>query len=180
MSGRTWSAAALLAVAVALPAAPALITSASASVTQVASHGNPGGGHSGKSAHDHGKHKQKGKKAHDSFNLGGTITAVDTTAGTVTFTVHGGKFKALRNTDLTVTATDSTRVRRNGAATLADLAVGDHVRVKGNHTGDSWTASRITAEAPDTSDTPGGDDGGTTPEPGDDSPPAGGDGSSLS
>jgi hypothetical protein len=169
MSGRTWSVAAVLAFAIAMPVAPMAATAASASTGSrvvAASHGNddPAGD-------DAGKHKQKGKKAHAKFNLGGGITAVDAAAGTVTFRVHGGKFKALRKTELTVTVADGARVRRNGAVvTLADLVVGDHVRVKGVRGTDGvWTANRVTAEARDNQAEPGDDNGGTTPEPGDDS-----------
>jgi hypothetical protein len=167
MSGRTWSVAAMLALAVALPVAPVAATAASASTGShavVASHGSddPAG-------HDNGKHKQKGKKAHVKFNLGGHITAVDAVAGTVTFKVHGGKFKALRGTELTVTVAEGARVRRNGdAVTLADLVVGDHVRAKGvRGTDGAWTANRVTAEGPQQDDapgddTPGDDDGGSS------------------
>jgi hypothetical protein len=65
--------------------------------------------------------------ARRSFVLGGKVTAVDATAGTVTFTLHGTRFRALRGSDVTVTVNAATKVRREGAATLADVLVGDHV-----------------------------------------------------
>jgi hypothetical protein len=160
----------MLAFAVAMPVAPVVATAASASSGShavVASHGNddPAGSESGDdnsgkkgAGENKGKHKQKGKKAHAKFNLGGRLTAVDAAAGTVTFRVHGGKFKALRGTDLTVTLADGARVRRNGsAATLADLVAGDHVRAKGVRAGDEWTAARVHAESRDHHAEPGDD-----------------------
>ncbi|HUR75682.1 MAG TPA: hypothetical protein VMZ00_15480 [Sporichthya sp.] len=150
MSGRTWSRAAIVALAVALPVAPAVTTAASAasgSVVRVASHGHDGGGKDDRA--DQGKHKQKGKKAHAKFNLGGRLTAVDPAAGTVTFRVHGGQVKAVRGTELTVVLAPDARVRRNdAAATLADFQVGDKVRAKGVRTADVWTANRVKAESP--------------------------------
>jgi hypothetical protein len=156
MDGRTWSVAALLALAVAVPVSPVVAGAASAATTshaRLAPHGSDdGAGHSA-------NHKS-GKKAHTKFNLGGRITAVDAAAGSVTFRVHGGKFKALRGTELTVTAADGARIRRNGGAvTLADLVVGDHVRAKGVRDSDVWTAARINAEARHHQAEPGDDNG---------------------
>jgi len=54
----------------------------------------------------------------------GTITAIDTTAGTVTFQSKSG-------TSVTVTVNASTVLERNGAvATLSSFAVGDSIKVK--------------------------------------------------
>ncbi|MDX6300152.1 MAG: hypothetical protein QOF53_1366 [Nocardioidaceae bacterium] len=161
MTGRTWSRAAMLALAIAMPVAPIVATSATASpgsVASVVSHPNDGGtGHAGKDVgQDSGKQKP-GKNAHAKFNLGGRITAVDALAGTVTFRVHGGKFKALRGTELTVSVADGARVRRNhSAATLADFQIGDKVRAKGVQLDGVWTAKRIQAEAPGSPDSGGG------------------------
>ncbi len=150
----------MLALALALPAAPVVTTTAfadTASVSQVAKHGDDGA--------NKGKKKQKGKKAKKAkkvnakFNLGGLLTAVDAEAGTVTFRVHGGKIKSVRGTELTVVVAEDARVRRNdAAATLADFQVGDKVRAKGLRAGDVWTASRVQAEAPDFVDDDSGDD----------------------
>ena len=172
MNGRTWSRAAMLALALALPAAPVVTTAASAdtaSVAQVAKHGDDGG-NKGKS--DKAKNKQKGKKDRAKFNLGGRLTAVDPEAGTVTFLVHGGQVKSKRGTELTVVVADGARVRRNdAAATLADFQVGDKVRAKGVRADDVWTAKRIKAEGPgavadDDSGDGSGDD--STPDSSDD------------
>lgn len=156
----------MLGLALALPLAPVVTTTASAetaSVAQVASHGD------GKDDRaDKGKKKQKGKKAKKAsakFNLGGRLTAVDAEAGTVTFRVHGGKIKSVRGTELTVVVGEGARVRRNdAAATLADFQVGDKVRAKGTRAEGVWTASRVKAEAPDfvDDDDSGDNSGGST------------------
>jgi hypothetical protein len=160
MSGRTWSRAAALAVAMALPVLPVVSAAAapntSGAVAHVAKHG-PDGAADDNGGNDH--KKQKGKKAKREFNLGGRLTAVDATAHTVTFRVHGGKVKALRGTELTVVVADGARVRRDdAAATLADLAVGDKVRAKGKQVDGVYTASRVQAESPQVDDAPGGTD----------------------
>jgi hypothetical protein len=101
------------------------------------------------------------KQARAKFNLGGRLTAVDAAAGTVTFRVHGGKFKAVRGTELTVVVADGARVRRNeAAATLADFQVGDRVRAKGVRLDGVWTAKRVKAESPGFHDDDAGDDSG--------------------
>jgi hypothetical protein len=102
--------------------------------------------------------KAKGKKKGHSkpaFVHGGKVTAVDTTASTLTFVVHGGQNKALRGCALTVVVTADTKITRNDAvATLATIAAGDHVNVKGTSalsatTGlVTFTATRVSAEAP--------------------------------
>jgi hypothetical protein len=167
MNGRTWSTAAILALAVAVPAVPVVTATAasahSSAAVQVAKHGadDPAGHDAGK-----GNGKRQNENAHRKFNLGGKVTAVDPEAKTVTFTVHGGRFKALRQTDLTVTVADNARVRRNdAAATLADFQVGDKVRAKGVVTDGVWTANRIKAEGPDATD-PGDAPGGGSGDPG--------------
>ena len=67
---------------------------------------------------------------HNNFVLGGTVTAVDAAAGSLSFTVHGGRYKALRTTVVTVTVAPTAKVTRDGATTLAQVLVGDHVVVK--------------------------------------------------
>lgn len=164
MSGRTWSVATLLALAVAMPVAPVVATAASAAP---ASHSvaAPHGGDHGKAGKSHGKKDQAQRK----FNLGGRLTAVDAAAGTATFRVHGGKFKALRGTELTVVLGDGARVWRNDvAATLADFQVGDQVRAKGLRVDDVWTATMFKGEGADPQTSPG--DGSTTPTDGGSAP----------
>lgn len=143
----------MLALALALPVAPVITTTASAqtaSVSQVVQHDQ--GANKDKSLQK-GNKAQKGKKAKKApakFNLGGRLTAVDAAAGTVTFRVQGGKFKSVRGTELTVVVAEDARVRRNdAAATLADFQVGDKVRAKGFLVNGVWTASRVQAEAPE-------------------------------
>ena len=67
---------------------------------------------------------------HRVFVLGGEVAAVDAVAGTLTVTVHGGPYKLLRGTEVTVSVDPDAKVTRGGEATLADLVVGDHVVVK--------------------------------------------------
>ncbi|HVE27754.1 MAG TPA: hypothetical protein VNC22_20250 [Sporichthya sp.] len=182
MSGRTWSVATMLALAVALPAAPVVATAASAapaSHSVAAPHGSDDGDGQGS---DHKSDKGKAGKSHSKkeqaqrkFNLGGSLTAVDAVAGTATFRVHGGKFKALRGTELTVVLADGARVRRNdAAATLADFQVGDKVRAKGLRVDGVWTAKMFKGEGAEPQTEPGDDDGGTTPTDGGTTPTDGG------
>lgn len=92
------------------------------------------------------KAKAKAKHEHNLFVNAGTVTAVDATAGTLTFTVRGGRDKALRGKPLTVTVTATTKIRRNDAdAKLAAVVVGDHVNVKGTKKAGVYTATRIAA-----------------------------------
>lgn len=67
---------------------------------------------------------------HRVFVLGGEVAAVDAAAGTLTVLVHGGPYKLLRGTEVTVSVDPDAKVTREGEATLADLVVGDHVVVK--------------------------------------------------
>jgi sRNA-binding protein len=102
--------------------------------------------------------KSKGKKVGHSkltFVHAGKVTAVDTTASTVSFVVRGGQVKALRGCTIVVNVPATAKIMRNDAvATLADIAVGDHVNVKGTlakdaTTGDiTYTATRVAASAP--------------------------------
>jgi len=97
------------------------------------------------------------KKGHNrlTFVHAGRVTAVDTTAGTVSFVVRGGQVKALRGCTITVVVPATAKIHRDDAtATLADIAVGDHVNVKGTLAKDAltsevtYTASRVSASAP--------------------------------
>jgi hypothetical protein len=80
------------------------------------------------------------------FAAAGTITAVDTTAGTVTVAATGGT-KDVRGKTVTV-AVSSTTVIRVGSArkALADLAADYKVSVIGYHQGAAYTATRIDAK----------------------------------
>jgi hypothetical protein len=138
----TLAGAAVAALAIAAPTATALAD-------------NPGHGQS--SAHtNHGKSKQH-------FTANGKVTAVD--AGGFTMHVKGGS-KALHGTDATVTVTDTTKVRRNGAkASVSDLQVGDRVTVNGSRADDgTLTARHVHAHGPDAAETTT-DDSAATPSP---------------
>jgi hypothetical protein len=73
--------------------------------------------------------------AHRSVVVGGRLVSAtsddplttDLNEGQVVLTVHGGRFKLLRGTDVTVVVDSTAKVTRDGAATLADLVAGDHV-----------------------------------------------------
>ncbi len=158
MNKRTIAAAALAALAVLAPAAPASAhqgeTSHGATVSAA--------------AHKHGPAKGKGhahrtKKVRTAFQLHGTVTAVDAGAGTLTFTVRGGRHKDLRRTSVTVTvAANAKVVRDDAAATLWSVAAGDHVSVKGLKVDAGYTAYRVSASSRD-GDTGTSPDAGTTP-----------------
>jgi hypothetical protein len=119
-------------------AAAALVVAAPAATAFA---GNPGHGHGQSGAHgNHGK-------SHHHFTANGKVTAVD--GDSFTFHAKGGS-KALHGTDVTVTVTDATKMRRNGAkATVADLQVGDRVNVNGwRADDDSLTARHVNAHGP--------------------------------
>ncbi len=96
-------------------------------------------------------HSHKAKKVRTAFRLHGTVAAVDTAAGTLTFTVKGGRDKALRRTAVTVTVASNAKVTRDDAVvTLADVVAGDRVNVKGNKVDGVYTAYRVAASSPET------------------------------
>ena len=102
---------------------------------------NPGHGHGHSSTTTSGK-----SKSH--FTANGKVTAVSGD----TFTMHAkGGSKDLHGTDVMVTVTDSTKMRRNGAkATVADLQVGDWANVVGTRGSDgTFTARHVNAHGPD-------------------------------
>jgi hypothetical protein len=134
-------------------AAAALVLAAPAAAAFADS---PSGSHSHSGTHaNHGKSKMH-------FTANGKVTAVDATGSTFTFHAKGGS-KALHGTDVTVSVTDTTKMRRNGAkATLADLQVGDRVTVNGARADDgSLTARHVNANGPAAADTTGTDTTGT-------------------
>ena len=154
MSRRTASLSASMLVAAALLAAPVAPAFAGTG-------GEPG--HAGKGkvakARAEARSVEAQARGHRNFVLGGSVTAVDAAAGTLSFTVHGGRYKALRTTVVTVTVDPMAKVTRDGDATLADVLVGDHVVVKSRSfevTGTkhaellvSATVHRVAASAPD-------------------------------
>lgn len=88
------------------------------------------------------------------FNLVGLVSAVDTTAATVTVEVVRGNrvVKPFIGKTVTVQVTAATRLLRRAEPeavpiTLADLKAGDAVSVHGVLSNDVWTASRITVGA---------------------------------
>ena len=58
------------------------------------------------------------------------VAAVEGTPATLTFTVHGGRYKDLRGTDVTVTVLADAKVTRDGVVDLSAVLAGDHVVVK--------------------------------------------------
>lgn len=112
---------------------------------------------------EHGKHAKHAKpKVHDVTLVGvisDTPTATigtapsDTATSTITITVKGGD-RASHGTVVTVTLNNKTVVRRGeGAATAADLQLGDHVSVRARKAQDgSWLATRVNAEGKDNRD----------------------------
>ena len=82
------------------------------------------------------------------FTAGGTVTAVDAAAGTVTFTVKGGRVKALRGKPLTVVVAEGARITRDGEVVQLDAVLaGDRVSVSGVQEGETRTVKRVSASA---------------------------------
>jgi hypothetical protein len=73
---------------------------------------------------------ERSAKSRGALVLAGTVTAVDAAAGTLSFTVHGGRYKVLRKQSLTVGVAPDAKVTRHGEVTLAEVLAGDHVVVK--------------------------------------------------
>ena len=157
----------LVAIAVAVPATPALAAGLSHGATP------------GTAKHSSAKPSKPSKPAKPtkpvkpikrvSFSYNGTLTALDAAAGTVTIKVPGGGQKALRSAKLTLTVPASAAVRRNGAVvTLGELVVGDKLQVKGDRVGTVHTVRRVSAKAsvvaPSPSPTPSPEPS-ETPEP---------------
>lgn len=105
------------------------------------------GDHGAKHAAKHAKHH------HRKFVVVGSVTAVG--ASSITVMVHGGNQRALAGHDKVVNVAANASIRRNDAgATLADVKAGDHVMLQGTKDGDTFTASKVRAEAPDTAEAP--------------------------
>lgn len=85
---------------------------------------------------------ERAAKARGAVVLGGTVTAVDPATSSLTFTVHGGRYKVLRGTPLSVTVAPTAKITRDGVVTLAEVLVGDHVTVK------SWRYDFVVTSVP--------------------------------
>jgi hypothetical protein len=127
-------------------AAAALVLSAPAA----AAFADNGNSHGQSATHaNHGR-----SKTH--FTANGKVTEVSDTG----FTMHvKGGSRDLHGTDVTITVTDATKMRRNGdRAAVADLQVGDRVNVHGARGDDStFTARHVNAHGPATDDSTGSD-----------------------
>jgi hypothetical protein len=88
-----------------------------------------------------------GKPAKVAFTATGTITAVDTAAGTVTVAAKGGT-KDVRGKTVTITVAAGARIRLNGKRTsLSALAAGYRVAVLGVRQSTAYAALQIEAAA---------------------------------
>jgi hypothetical protein len=123
----------LIALALSIPAAaPALAA------------GHPGSSSSSGSTDHQGEGSGHGKAKQHWFVDSGTLTAADASASTVTFTLQRGTNKKLRGTDVTVSVSADTVIRRDrAAATLTDLAAGDRIAVQGYRTSTTFVATLI-------------------------------------
>lgn len=141
MSVRSSSAALLVAAALVLaPAAAALAADTPAAGTTGATKSQLA------KARAEARKLERQAKAKGRVVLGGTVKAVtaavapvaatdvapavEGTEATLTFTVHGGRYKDLRGTDVTVTVLADAKVTRDGVVDLSAVLVGDHVVVK--------------------------------------------------
>ncbi|PPK95926.1 uncharacterized protein DUF4330 [Kineococcus xinjiangensis] len=115
------------------------------------------------------KPAKKARKAVVSLRAGGTVTAVDAAAGTLTFTVKGGRNKALRDKPLTVTVAKDAKITRDDAVVeLSAVLVGDRVQVKGVKVDATYTVARVAASAAESAPAPAPEPTPTptpTPEP---------------
>lgn len=114
-----------------------------------ASHTNHGHGHGhGGPAAGHGNSKGHNKS---NFTAVGKVVSVD--AGSITINDKGGS-KSLHGTTVTISVPDTaTVIVDDAAASLSDVGAGDHVVVKGSEGADSYTAKKVVASSPDSTDT---------------------------
>ena len=111
----------------------------------------------------HPASQHAGKPVKVAFTAIGTITAVDTAAGTVTVAAKGGT-KDVRGKTVSVAVGGTTRIRVGGGGkALADLVAGYRVTVVGVRRQTTYTASRI--EATKVAKHPPAPSGDATPEP---------------
>jgi hypothetical protein len=128
VSARSTSAALLVAAALALAPAAAAVADDTPSVGTGVTHSQLA------KAKAQARRLEHQAAAKGRVVLGGTVTsvtpAVDATDATLTFTVHGGRYKVLRGTDVTVTVLADAKVTRDGVVDLSAVLAGDHVVVK--------------------------------------------------
>ena len=119
----------------------AAVTFAAPATAFAAGHGH---GH----AKTHHSHKHHGKPAPARFTAVGVVTAVDTTAGTVTLADNGGS-RDLHGKSVTVAVSSTTKVTRDDApATLAQVQPGDHVAANGTRgIGNVLNAKHVNADS---------------------------------
>ena len=80
------------------------------------------------------------------FQANGTLLGLS--GETITVYVKGGSSKTLRGSIADFDAAGARVNRDDEPATLADLAPGDHVAVKGMRVDGTWVAKRVNAESP--------------------------------
>lgn len=147
---RARSATAALVTAVALAATPATAVLADEEPAGLSAAATAKGADKGKGKVKAAEAKARAKArklertatARGALVLGGHVVAVDAATGSLTVTVHGGRYKVLRGTDVTVTVSPDAKVTRDGVVTLAEVQAGDHVVVK------AWRFDFTLAEVP--------------------------------
>ncbi|OLB80516.1 MAG: hypothetical protein AUI14_06470 [Actinobacteria bacterium 13_2_20CM_2_71_6] len=93
--------------------------------------------------HAHEVHRHASARRALPFTVVGTLSAVDTSAGTVTVAVRSGT-RDLRGQSVTATVTATARILvADVPVTLADLSVGSAVTVSGTRAGGVLTATRV-------------------------------------
>ncbi|RZU49520.1 hypothetical protein EV385_1273 [Krasilnikovia cinnamomea] len=96
----------------------------------------------------HALHKDPKPAKPKKFEGRGKISAIDVEAGTLTVVVKGGT-KNIRHRTVTVSVSPTARIKRNGKkVSLASLAVGDRIKLRGAKKDDTYTVSRIQAQGP--------------------------------
>ncbi|BCY09330.1 hypothetical protein [Actinoplanes sp. L3-i22] len=102
----------------------------------------------------HGKPAKPAKPAKANFAANGSITAVDSTLGTVTVAVKAGT-KDVKGHTVSILLPSSVRIVLNGApATAADLKAGFRITVTGTRSGTVYTASKVQARSSTPTATP--------------------------
>jgi len=145
---RSATAALVTAVALAVTPATAVLADEGAAGPGVGASVKARGADKGKVKAAEAKARAKARKlertatARGALVLGGRVVAVDAATGSLTFTVHGGRYKVLRGTDVTALVSPEAKVTRDGVVTLAEVQVGDHVVVK------AWRFDFTLAEVP--------------------------------
>jgi hypothetical protein len=124
--------------------------------------------------------QQSHKPAKVAFTATGTITAVDTAAGSVTVAAKGGT-KDVRGKTVTITVGANARVFLNGKRkALSELAAGNRITVLGVRQSTGYNALQIVATAPKAKPSPQPAPSASAPAPSDDATPEPSDDSSHS